>query len=70
MAVLEHVRPEQLAQLRCDNTGEFMMTCWACSGPMSNRLDSRPILVCRDITMRSRSESIGGFVTCANCCRK
>ena len=26
--------------------------------------------VCSDITIRSRNESIGGLVTCANCWRK
>jgi hypothetical protein len=52
------------------STGEFMTICCAYSGFGSCRLHSGPISVCSDITMRSRSESMGGFVTCANCCRK
>ena len=46
-------------------------TSWrACSGVSSKRFFSEPMLACRLITIASRIESIGGFVTCANSCLK
>ena len=46
-------------------------TSWrACSGVSSNRFFSEPMLACRLITIASRIESIGGFVTCAKSCLK
>ena len=54
----------------------FVRTGWgsssrfACAGPCSSRLPPAPSDETRDITMRSRIGSIGGFVTCANSCLK
>src|SRR5690606_2278952 len=51
-------------------TGLLRMARLACSGVSSNTLRSAPRQVSSDMTMASRSGSIGGLVTWANCWRK
>ena len=47
------------------------ITSWrACSGVSSSRFRSEPTLAWTLITIASRIESIGGFVTCAKSCLK
>ncbi|MCY1297962.1 hypothetical protein D9M70_474220 [compost metagenome] len=51
-------------------TGVVRIAWLAWSADSSKMLRSTPRQVSRDITMASRSGSIGGLVTCANCWRK
>ncbi|MNF75772.1 hypothetical protein D3C84_578530 [compost metagenome] len=51
-------------------TGELRITREACSGDSWKMLRSAPRQISSDMTMASRSGSIGGLVTCANCWRK
>ena len=48
-------------------TGELRITREACSGDSWKMLRSAPRHTSSDITMASRSGSIGGLVTWANC---
>ena len=50
--------------------GLSITSCRACSGVSSSRLRSEPTLARTLITIASRIESIGGFVTCAKSCLK
>ena len=59
-----------VASFLCESKGDEVINLFACWGVSSYTFNSGPKHVSNDITLFSLRESIGGFVTWANCCLK